>query len=399
MRILYLFTSPALKGSSVQQKVIDQIKYLNASGTICRGAFFSGEVDKPTPYSDTVELLPVERPTSRFFLKEAYRKNVDRAMTNYIPEIVHSYDVIYLRYPLASKGLLEITRQFGKKFVLEHQTKEIPEMISFLKGEPFRLKLGYLLYLYEFGARAIAREYYTGRRILREVLGGIAVTSEVSAYEKKRSKNYRCLVVGNGIDFSRFPACEQSDFDGRHLRMFVLVGANTLSPTHGVDRLIKSVRANQSRFHIHLSIFSKNNYRSEKGENFEISYEGFMPNEHLTGKLQGMHFAVGGLASFRKGTFYGSGLKVREYFARGFPIIMASIDEDIDSDPDAKKYTIQVPNVPAPVDFQRFETDILRILSDRERAVKIRAVGERLFSFPVKMQQLKRCLTQLIDNS
>ncbi len=226
-------------------------------------------------------------------------------------------------------------------------------------------------------------------------MGGIAVTSEIAEYEMARVKGYRCEVVGNGINFEDFKQNPSAEFDGKNVNLFVLIGANTSSPTHGVDRLIESLKNNNSRLFFNLSIFSKNKYEDVVGNNYRIKYEGYSSKEQLDEKLKSMHFAIGGLASFRKEVLFGSGLKVREYFARGFPVIMASIDEDIENCSEAKKYVVMVPNTEERIDFLMIENKITEILYLMNRSVLIRNIGEKIFSFEVKMKQLEEKMQQM----
>ena len=107
-----------------------------------------------------------------------------------------------------------------------------------------------------------------------------------------------------------------------------------------------------------------------------------------------MHFAIGGLASYRKRVFYGSALKVREYFARGFPVIMASIDEDIEQDPEARRYRIYVPNDRSLIDFKALSKDIAAILSAPDRGEIIGGIARRIFAYENKMSQLSELLKQ-----
>ena len=67
LKIIYLFTSPSLKGSSVHTKVLNQIKYLNKAGTECRGAFFSTEVNEITYLNEYADLIPVEKCLWKYF--------------------------------------------------------------------------------------------------------------------------------------------------------------------------------------------------------------------------------------------------------------------------------------------------------------------------------------------
>lgn len=399
MKILYVFASPALKGSSVQTKVVNQIKYLNQIGIQCNGAFFSSEVTEVTPINSQINLISVAKNSKKYFQATQYRKNVDYSLQKYISVVECNYDVIYIRYPLASKSFCKITKQYGKKIIIEHQSKEIHEIISLLKNKPFQFKLGYFLHVLEFGLLKIATEYFYGKCVLKNIAGGIAVTSEIAEYEKSRiNAKYNCLVVGNGLIVEDYKLTEQALFTNNVLKCFVLIGANTSSPTHGVDRLIKSVKKNNSKYFIELSVFSKQEKKILEGANYKITFEGYLTKEELNTKLNQMHFAFGGLASFRKGILFGSGLKVREYFARGFPIIMASFDEDIEKSSEAKQFVIQVPNCEDLIDFKVLEPKIDSILIKSDRTMQIRDLSVNLFSIEAKMKQLIDSITSIMNN-
>jgi hypothetical protein len=139
MKIIYLFTSPSLRGSSVQTKVLNQIKYLNVAGADCRGAFFSTEVKEITPLNEQVDLIPVAKCNWKYFAKVGQRRLLDKTMFDFIEANNNNTDIFYLRYPGASKGLYTIAKQFGSKRVSEHQSKEIDEIKSFKSQHPFGL--------------------------------------------------------------------------------------------------------------------------------------------------------------------------------------------------------------------------------------------------------------------
>jgi len=393
MKIIYLFTSPSLKGSSVQTKVLEQIRCLNLVDSSCRGVFFSTEVDKITRLNEFVELIPVIKCDWKYFRTIGQRRILDKVIYGYIKNQYNSTDIFYLRYPMISKGLYKIAKRFGSKIVTEYQGIIIPDIKSNYNKNPFGLKISKLLSWFVYYLRPIWQEKNWNSKYLSKILMATVVTSEIADFLKKEGcKNV--VIIGNGIDVSSFPIHTFNKLE-KELNIFMLVGSSSVSPSHGVDRIIKSVKSNNTNFIINLYIYSKQHYESIHGEKFNIVYRGYKNKSELDIEINHCHAAVGVVASFRKNYKTASALKVREYFSRGFPVIMSSLDADLSNNIEAEKYIIYVPNDESEIDFNYIVDKLQIILSDDEHTFKINKIAQELLTWKNKMKNvveiLKKC--------
>jgi hypothetical protein len=148
--IRYIFTSPSVNGSSVQTKVLNQINYLNKAGAECRGVFFSKEVTEITKLNETVDLIPVNKCSWKYFRKIGQKYMLEKVIYNYVKDNYSNTDYFYFRFSGSSYVVYLIAKNFGKKIISEHQSKEIDEIKSMVKNNLFGFKPTKLLSWVQF---------------------------------------------------------------------------------------------------------------------------------------------------------------------------------------------------------------------------------------------------------
>ena len=79
---------------------------------------------------------------------------------------------------------------------------------------------------------------------------------------------------------------------------------------------------------------------------------------------------------------------MREGLARGFPIVNAYFDTDIESDKALKYYCLTFVNDSSPLNFKKIKEFIDRINIDKEHPAKIRALAEPLIDMHYKMKKM-----------
>jgi hypothetical protein len=394
LKIIYIFTTALINDTySVQDKVISQINSFNKNGVNCSGAFFTTQITEKFSLNRTIEYLPVKKTNKRVLNKIFQRKQLDRAIYEFIKENYNSIDFFYFRYQGSSKGLVKIVKKFGKKIISEHQSMEMPDIKSNAIFHPFSLKPSLFLSWFLYYWWPIYQYKKWAPKYLKSIFLATVVTSELVDYISQFGcKNV--WVLGNGIDLDKYTIHQSLKLEN-NLNIFVLIGASAISQSHGVDRLIKSVKNNDSKFFIKLNIYSKQSYECSKGDNYQILYLGYKSKDDLDIEMNSFHIAVGAVASFRKNYKYASALKVREYFARGFPVIMSSFDSDLSNDIDAAKYILYVPNNENIISFSKLEPQIMDIFQDELHPQKIKNIADRLISWDTKIKELVLLLQKI----
>jgi len=393
MKIIYLFTSPSLRGSSVQTKVLNQIKYLNVAGANCRGAFFSTEKKEITPLNEQVDLIPVEKCNWKYFAKIGQRRLLDKAMFDFVKSKDNNTDIFYLRYPGATRGLYKLAKQFGSKIVSEHQSKEIDEIKSFKSQHPFGLKpskfLSWLLYYY----LPIQHEKNWGVRFSKKVKAIVTVTNEIGKYQKlKGCKNI--IVSANGIGVSDYQVKSLSNIC-KPLKLLFLKGTSTNAEWNGIYRLIHSIdKLEKNSSEIKL-IICGHKIDGEIPQRNYIEQRGYLKNEELNHLFDEVDLGVSTLALFKKNLQEAAVLKTREYIARGLPFIYAYTDPDLNEE--AKEFALEFPNDDSFIDIEKVINFANTALSDKELPNKMRKYAEDNLDYEVKMKKVFDILKSHLD--
>jgi hypothetical protein len=325
MKVLYLFLD-GTKSPGVINKVKAKIAYLNKSGIQTTGLFFNANIKEEQIDERTqIHYVPARiKPLSKFYFRRGirnwyvwfhYRSYNKQFYTRLLEEVEkYDFDLILLRYPLASKGLLKFVRKYSGRIVFEHNSKETVEL-RLAEKEQQSVK-----YYIE------AEEKY-GSRVLSNAAGITAVGNELLNYELSRvdGKNIPGCVIANSYDVNRVEVRKQPEYNGSELRLVFVTGSP--SPWVGIDLLLEGLSSYRGTTKVSLKIVGP---LSDKltAMVHNCSAAG---NIHLTGELSGAeldscydeaHLAIGTLAMQRVGLSEHSSLKVLEYAARGIPFVI-----------------------------------------------------------------------------
>ena len=241
MKIIYLFTSSALNGSSVQTKVINQIKYLNKVGADCKGAFFNTEVNEITPLNEFIDFIPVENCKWRNFRASGQKRKIIQSVLDFTKKNYKNTDFFYFRYPGAGSLLNKFTSKYGNKIIYEHLCIEEFELILQSKENPIAIKPSKLLSWLEYSALPLWRENLFGKSIRKHTKLGICNSQEIADFQNKKSGgNYRCIIGGDAVEVNAFSLSVKPALENE-LKMIFLKGASSTADFNGLDRLIKSI--------------------------------------------------------------------------------------------------------------------------------------------------------------
>lgn len=390
MKILYIFTSPSTKGSSVQTKVLNQIKYLNKAGAECRGAFFSTEVNEVTPLNEYVDFVPVRESNWKYFKASGHKRKIMQAVINYAKIQYARYDLFYFRYPDAGSLLLDFTNKFGNKTAFEHLSIEELELKLHAKENPFGITPSCFLSWLEYSALPLWRERLYGKAVRKNAKLGICNSQEIANFQfKKSGRKYNTVIGGDAVEVSIFPILKRPEFN-KELNLVFLKGASTSAEFNGLERLMIALKYYKGDYIINFHILG-NQLKREKQfvEDNEIKGVYFhfplLENE-LFDFLSNMHLGVATLGLYKKGLNQTTTIKIREYMALGLPFIYAYTDPDLNEE--VKMFSLEFPNDDSAIDMQKVVDFAHKVLLDPSHSQKMRKYAEEHLDYEVKMKKL-----------
>ncbi|HVU72465.1 MAG TPA: glycosyltransferase [Mycobacteriales bacterium] len=179
-------------------------------------------------------------------------------------------------------------------------------------------------------------------RVLASARAIVTVSGELATLPRFRDAGPPVTVVSNGIDLQANPVLDpppvREDGTGRLL----LVG-HPDSPWHGSDELARAARELEG-----WEVDIVGPTLADCGGTIPagVHLHGTLPGEQYLPLLAQADAGIGSLAMHRIGSHENPALKVREYLARGLPVITACADPDIPADAD---WALRIPNEPGNV--------------------------------------------------
>lgn len=384
LKIIYIFTSPSLRGSSVQTKVLNQIKYLNKAGADCRGAFFSTEVKEITPFNEYVDLIPVEKCTWKYFRIIGQRKILDKSIFSFINSKFENVDLFYFRYYGPSRQLAKIALKYGNKIVSEHQSKEIDEIKSAAHLNRFGLKPSKLISWFLYNAYPLYNEKKWGTLFVKNIKCVVTITEELALYQKKKgAKNI--IISANGISVKDYQIKDFVEFK-LPLNLLFLKGTSTNASWNGIDRLINSIDKSQFNSKQIKFIICGHYIEGEIPSREYIEHLGYKSKEELDKLISSIHIGVSTLTLFKKNLNEAAVLKTREYVARGLPFIYAYTDPDLNED--SKEFALEFPNDESLIDIEKVIEFAIKAVEDKNLTIRMRKYAEEHLDYEVKMKEL-----------
>ena len=200
------------------------------------------------------------------------------------------------------------------------------------------------------------------------------------------------IKLENGISMDSVPLTPGSD-DSSSLH---LIGVANVSPWHGYDRILQGLHAynrQENRKKVTFTLVGNGNSLPELkllctrlGLDEDVIFAGSKAGQALDEEFKNAHLAIGSLAMHRIGLQKGSVLKLGEYTARGFPVVIAYDDFSLRED---VPFVLKIPADDSPVDINRLIEfyDHCRV-SPKE----IRAYASAHFSWDKKVEKVINAL-------
>ncbi|WP_297890103.1 hypothetical protein [Sulfurihydrogenibium sp.] len=296
MKIVYFTIENFSKKTGITKKILSQVEIWRKLGMdVYLLAFSKGKASiKDEKFFNIVEENSVK-------LIFSLNINVVTLVNKINPNI------IYFRYDAMpfSKTAFYLVNNYPT--VVEVQTNDIDEFfLSWIKQNP-NLKniIKYILF------RKNRDKFLSQTKAL------VTVTKELSELEIYKKFRKPMICIPNGIILDNYKILKNPNFYNDKIRFFFIGFGNV--PWHGVD-LIENIAKRMPEYEFHIVGLQK----TSKLNN--VIYYGFLDFSEYKKILEKCHICIGSLALHRNNMKEASPLKVREYLALGFPIIIGYTD-------------------------------------------------------------------------
>ncbi|MDD3050187.1 MAG: glycosyltransferase [Candidatus Cloacimonetes bacterium] len=288
-------------------------------------------------------------------------------------------DLIYMRYPIARRELLEIVKKHPGKFIFEHQTKELDELKK-ANSNLYRNELEY------------------GEQCISLCKGIVGVTGEIVEYELNRiRKDIPNHTMANGVNVDLYRLIQRKS----HSNLLQMIFVSSFQYWQGFDRFIKGLNNYEEKGKILVHLVgdgSENDYYRQLITKFELQdnfiFHGKLEGKELDEIYNNSDVAIAGLGIHRKSLSEGCSLKIREYCSRGIPFIYAGKDSDLSGKED---FAYQYPNDDKSIDIKYAVGLAHKFRNNPELSVEIRSFAREKLSWEYKIRELSDFIKELLN--
>lgn len=309
-----------------------------------------------------------------------------KVIDSWLTAHISKEDRIIIRYPFASRGLLELVSKWGKQVFLEHNTKEESEAIITqrrawkLNGLSF--SMSFLRYTWSTWITKKTQENVLGPLVLSKVAGGICVTHEIAEYEASRYKGYSTYTMPNGIDRIS-PHSTSLTWNGRSLNLVMILGS--FSEWHGVERLVRKIEnVEKLGLKVEIDIIGLDGISFLPIKNtsfFRVNFLGIKSEDEIERLMPNYHLAIGSLGLHRIKLKEACPLKVREYWANGLPVILSYNDTACINHIEMEKWVIKMPADESPINWEKVKEYIENLYINLHWKEDLRKDADRFLKY------------------
>jgi len=286
MKIAYLIHHDISKNDGVTKKIRTQKEYWEKYGHVVK-------VFAVVPSKAKSDLVASQY-VSNGYIHSRLRLN------NLLLSDIDSFspDCVYFRYDTWSLTLSKILKRY----------KVITELNTFDLGE-------FKLLMYKQKSLKSVLRFFVYKclrsRIFKQVYAIVGVTKEIISQDSIKKFKKSSIYIPNSIDLNYYQLLKKNQNDSP-INLFFMGTPN--QPWHGVDIIEEMAKElPQYTFHIvGIDGHSKDN----------IYWHGYLSQDEYSKILSSTHICIGSLALHRNNMREACPLKVREYLAYGFPIII-----------------------------------------------------------------------------
>ena len=251
-----------------------------------------------------------------------------------------SPDIVYFRYNTWSRTLSKILDKY--RVITELNTYDLGEFWAMFKSEKTTKSL--IRYL---GYRLLRD------RVLNKVAGIIGVTKEIAYHPSNLKYNKPTTFIPNGINLDSFQPLKEVTPKVDRVGLFFIGSPGAL--WHGVD-IIELMAKELPQYDFHI-------VGMEGEDSSNLFWHGYLQKSEYMEILKSCHICIGSLALYRNEMSEACTLKVREYLAYGYPIILGYKDSAfMDKEQPKWAYTIDTTK---PIDYR----DLKRFIEESSKTV------------------------------
>ena len=340
MKIAYIISHDITTNDGITKKIFGQIKEWGKLGN---------EVQVYCTLPKKGESLLEARQyisTTPFKLRFKVQEDLLEDLESFIP------DLVYFRYNTWSRTLSKILDKY--KVITELNTYDLGEFWAMLKKEKtVKSLLRYLGYKLLRG------------KVLSKVAGIIGVTKEIAYHPSNLKYNKLTIFIPNGINLNEFKTIKNSKIDSSRIGLFFIGSPGAL--WHGVD-IIENMAKNLLKYDFHIVGMDGDNTSN-------LFWHGYLDKIAYMKILKRCHVCIGSLALYRKEMNEACPLKVREYLAYGYPMLLGYQDSAfIDKIQPAWIYVI---NTQENIDYKKIKEFISKNYKTVIKHNEIEYVGTR----------------------
>jgi len=251
--------------------------------------------------------IPNASMNSKMFLAKFFMLNLGKKISEKLE--LDSYDFLYFRYCLSSRGLLQFIQYFRNKNLNAKIITEFPT------------------YPYAQEYRGLARrfEYLTDGLFRKKVL--LLVDRVAHLGKEKSIYNTPTIPFGNGINIDEFPIAGTKT----NWNKLQLIAVGNFNYWHGLDRLVNGIHQYKGPKEIEVKVIGRGWEKTKAlsstlGLKDKFSFFPPMTKEELHKQYAWANFGIGTLAIHRKKVEINQSLKHRAYAARGLNFVFAGTD-------------------------------------------------------------------------
>ena len=322
MKIVYIVPHDVTKLDGVTKKIAMQLGRWQENGHEVKCISIVPEVGN---VSFSCEQYVAGNP---IFRRLVVHEDICRSVSEFKPE------VIYLRFEGWSATYEYLSKRY--RIVLEINTNVEAELrLNLRERRSLKSFLAYGLHI------------FLDRRLLERVHGIVAMTNEIG----RNYHNVPVAVVPNGIVLSDTPVVKKATKTGDRIKCF-FIGTGGFS-WHGID-IIELIASQCPEFDFHIV--------GQTGTNkSNVFFHGYMTEDRYLEVLRESHVCIGTLGLFRKGMKEACPLKLREYLARGYPVIIGYKDTSFfNTEPDFL-YFLDC-RYPSSIDINGFKSYVIKMM-------------------------------------
>lgn len=288
MKIAYVLAHDITKNDGVTKKIVNQIEEWKKLGHEVK--VFTFLPKKGESILNSIQYEYGGAIKFRIFKNKSFFKDIN----DFNP------DLVYMRYTTIGINTFLLMKKFNT----------IVELNTYSKGEDL------LLLKKNTNLKNLVRYLLTNWSTNISIYfskGIVSVTYEI--LEKLKIKNKKAIVIPNSISLNNYNTVKEKG-NRKKVELFFIGSPN--QPWHGVDFIEKlALLLPQYNFHIiGMDGLNKKN----------LFWHGYLSQEKYINIIKKCHIGIGTLAYYRNGMLEGCPLKVREYLAYGFPIIIGYED-------------------------------------------------------------------------